>query len=309
MRSWFRRVSTARPAVGSDHGAEAAAQAIRLLDLSVAYPGREALSGISGRFAPGQLTAIVGPNGAGKSTLLAALMGRVRPNAGAVLMPAGLRERLAWLPQQAQVERSVPLCVADVVALGLWRELGAFGGLNARQRERVAQALQTVGLAQAAQWPVAALSAGQFQRMLFARVLVQDAAVVLLDEPFNAVDEPTAAALLAIVRRWRDEGRTVIAVLHDLQMVRELCDEVLWLDRRCLAWGPTAQVLDARSLAGTDAPADVLSLAPDLAADLTEDSPEHPFLHAPASADARAAALLPAHGRARGDVAAAARRG
>jgi zinc/manganese transport system ATP-binding protein len=242
--NWFR---TVRPAAKVALAESAGFDGIRLDSVSVAYQGREVVSGVSGCFAPGQLTAIVGPNGAGKSSLLAAITGRVRPSAGAVLMPAGVRAHLACLPQQAQIERSVPLCVADVVALGLWRELGAFGGMRAAHHARVAQALAEVGLSDAAQRPVAALSAGQFQRMLFARLLLQDARVLLLDEPFNAVDEDTTAALMAIVQRWRGEGRTVIAVLHDLQLVRASFDQILWLNRRCLAWGPTAAVLQARS--------------------------------------------------------------
>lgn len=237
--------------------AQASPEALRLTDLALAYQGREVVSGVSGRFAPGRLTAIIGPNGAGKSSLLAAIMGRLSPSAGHIDLPSALRAHLAWLPQQAQIERSVPMHVADVVALGLWRELGPFGGLRADQRQRVQAALDAVGLGAQAERPVAALSAGQCQRMLFARVLVQDARLVLLDEPFNAVDEDTAADLMVIVRRWRDEGRTVIAVLHDLQLVRAAFDEVLWLNRRCLAWGPTAEVLQVRPAVPGPAPADL----------------------------------------------------
>jgi zinc/manganese transport system ATP-binding protein len=190
-------------------------------------------------------------------------MGRLNPSAGQIDLPPALRERLAWLPQQAQIERSVPMRVADVVALGLWRELGPFGGLRADQQQRVQAALDAVGLGAQAERPVAALSAGQFQRMLFARVLVQDARLVLLDEPFNAVDEDTAADLMAIVRRWRDEGRTVIAVLHDLALERAAFDQTLWLNRRCLAWGLTAEVLQVRPAMPEPALADLAGDLPD----------------------------------------------
>ncbi|MEY4753770.1 MAG: hypothetical protein RJA44_1445 [Pseudomonadota bacterium] len=250
---WLRRLlPTGTPATSIEPAATAAG-VIRLEQLSVSYRHRLAVSHVSGSFAPGALTAIVGPNGAGKTSLLSAITGRLAPSSGAVLMPAALRQRLAWLPQHAHLERGVPLRVQDVVALGLWRELGAFGGLRPEQLARIEQALQAVGLADCAEQSVAALSAGQCQRMLFARVLVQDPAVVLLDEPFNAVDEDTTAALVALLLRWRDEGRTIIAVLHDLALVRRIADQILWLDQRCLAWGPTAEVLHSRALPAVEA--------------------------------------------------------
>ncbi|MFM2055860.1 MAG: hypothetical protein RLY71_245 [Pseudomonadota bacterium] len=259
---FWRQTGAIAPSQSSAPAADAPPGALRLTDLSLAYQGREVVSGVSGSFAPGQLTAIIGPNGAGKSSLLAAIMGRLSPSAGRIDLPPALRAHLAWLPQQAQIERSVPMRVADVVALGLWRELGPFGGLRTDQQQRVQAALDAVGLGAQAERPVAALSAGQFQRMLFARVLVQDARLVLLDEPFNAVDEDTAADLMVIVRRWRDEGRTVIAVLHDLALVRAAFDETLWLNRRCLAWGPTAEVLQVRPAVPEPALADLVGELP-----------------------------------------------
>ena len=222
--------------------------AIRLNNLTVAYRGHPAVHHLSGEFAPGSLTAIVGPNGAGKTSLLAAIMGRIRAAEGGVSFDGASRDRIAWLPQQAEIDRSFPIRVFDLVALGHWGRLGCFKGIAARQRDAVGDALEAVGLGGFQRRSIAELSAGQFQRVLFARVLLQDAPVILLDEPFNAIDARTTADLLAVVARWHAEARTVIAVLHDLEQVRLHFDRTLLMARRCVAWGPTAEVLHAGNL-------------------------------------------------------------
>ena len=227
----------------------AATPAVALDDLTLAYRGRPAVQRLTGQFAAGSLTAVVGPNGAGKTSLLAAIAGRLRPSEGKVRIEPGLRARMAWLPQQAEIDRKFPLQVFDLVALGAWQRTGGFQALDAAATEAVQAALAAVGLAGFERRGIGELSAGQFQRALFARVLLQDAAIILLDEPFNAVDGRTRASLLAIVRRWHDEGRTVIAVLHDIEPVRRHFSDTLLLARRCIAWGRTAQVLTPANLA------------------------------------------------------------
>ena len=220
--------------------------ALTLHDLTVSYRGHPAVHHLSGRFEPAALTAVVGPNGAGKSTLLAAMAGALRGHEGRIERDTS--RALAWLPQASELDRSFPVQVQDLVALGLWSRLGSLRGLGADDRTRVAQALAAVGLAGFERRWLAELSAGQVQRVLFARVLLQDAGVILLDEPFNAIDARTTAELLALLPRWRDEGRTVIAVLHDLDQVREHFDQTLLLAREAVAWGPTAEVLRAEPL-------------------------------------------------------------
>ena len=132
--------------------------------------------------------------------------------------------------------------------MGLWSRIGSFGGLGLEDRSRIDDALAAVGLSGFGQRWLGELSAGQAQRVLFARVLVQDAGLILLDEPFNAIDARTTADLLALLHRWKQEARTVIAVLHDLEQVRAHFDRTLLLARRCVAWGPTAKVLHAQNL-------------------------------------------------------------
>jgi len=217
------------------------APAIRIENLTVAHGGHPAVHHISGSVAAGSLTAIVGPNGAGKTTLLRAIAGLHPPSGGRV----SLAGRVALLPQAATLDRGFPICCRDVVLLGLWQRVGAFAPMPPGSGERAEEALAAVGLAGFGRRPVGSLSAGQFQRLLFARLLLQDAPILLLDEPFTAVDARTAADLLAIIRRWHGEGRTILAVLHDLDLVRAEFPEALLLAREPIAWGPTEQVLSA----------------------------------------------------------------
>ncbi|WP_408906188.1 metal ABC transporter ATP-binding protein [Roseomonas marmotae] len=213
---------------------------IRLDNLTLSHGRRPAVHHVSGHFAPGSLTAIVGPNGAGKSTLLRAIAGLHRPDGGRLLAP---RDSMALLPQAAAVDRSFPISCLDVVQLGHWSRAGAFRAIRPAERARALEALAAVGLEGFAGRPIGSLSVGQFQRVLFARLLVQDAPVILLDEPFNALDARTITDLLGLVRRWHGEGRTVIAVLHDLDMVQREFPQTLLLAREAIAWGPTPEAL------------------------------------------------------------------
>lgn len=235
---------------GHDHGhdhAEANA-AITLRNLTLTYHRHPVVHHVSGAFARGQLTAVVGPNGAGKSTLLKAIAGLLAPNSGSVAFgEAG--GRLAYLPQQAGIARDFPLSVRDAVLLGDWRQSGWLGRASRTARARAETTLAQVGLAGFGERLVEELSAGQLQRVLFARLLLQDAPLILLDEPFNALDAKTTADLLALVAGWREEGRTVIAVLHDYTQVQSHFANTLLLAKECIAWGPTAEVLTPANLA------------------------------------------------------------
>lgn len=215
-------------------------EGITLADLTLTHGRRPAVHHISGHFAPGSLTAIVGPNGAGKSTLLRAIAGLHAVHEGRVAAP---REAIALLPQATALDRAFPINCLDVVMFGHWARAGAFRALRPAERASSRQALAAVGLEGFEKRPVGSLSTGQFQRVLFARLLVQDAPVILLDEPFNAVDARTAADLLALVHRWHGEGRTILAVLHDLDLVRNQFPQTLLLAREPIAWGSTAEVL------------------------------------------------------------------
>ena len=212
-------------------------------NVTVRYGQRVALEAVSGEFHAGSLTAVVGANGAGKSTLLAAIAGVARLAGGTVTCAA--RQRLAYLPQLASIDCDYPLTVAELIALGGWREFGAFRSPGTAFSARAAAAAETVGLAGRLGRPVGEISVGELQRALFARLAVQDAAVILLDEPFAAIDAQTIPVLLDQVTRWHQEGRTVIAVVHDLDLVQARFPLTLVLAQRCIAWGATETALPA----------------------------------------------------------------
>ncbi|MDG9969519.1 ABC transporter ATP-binding protein [Achromobacter mucicolens] len=221
---------------------------VELADASFGWHGRPALRSVSGSFAPGVMTAVVGPNGAGKSTLIKGIMGVLRPMTGSVHIQGAGRSALAWLPQAAELDRSFPTTVLDLVAMGAWRRVGGWRGFGGEELGCCMQALETVGLADAADRGVDTLSGGQMQRALFARMLVQDAPVLLLDEPFAAVDSHTAEDLMALLCGLHGQGRTVIAVLHDLDLVRDHFPECLLLSGSVVAWGETAATLSEANL-------------------------------------------------------------
>lgn len=220
--------------------------AIELNNVTLGYERHPAVHHLSAALPPGSLVAVVGPNGAGKSTLIKALAGLLSPMQGDVKGLTG--QRIAYLPQQADMDRRFPITVQDVVAMGLWHEVGALGGHSRAQRERCAHALAQVGLQGFAQRTIATLSGGQFQRMLFARLVLQDAPVILLDEPFTGVDARTTRDLLTLLQHWHAQGRTVLAVLHDTAQVREHFPHTWLLARELVAAGPTADVLSASHL-------------------------------------------------------------
>jgi zinc/manganese transport system ATP-binding protein len=221
---------------------------ITITDLTVAYDRHPAVHHLGGAFTRGSLTAVVGPNGAGKSTLLKSIIGLLRPSEGRITFSGLKRSDIAYLPQQAEIDRSFPISVADTVALGHWRHIGIWRALTDTRWQAVSDALEKVGLKGFENHPVAKLSMGQFQRVLFARLLLQDARVILLDEPFTAIDARTTRDLLDIVGRWHGDGRTVIAVLHDFEQVRAHFPQTLLLARRLIGWGPTHQVLSSANL-------------------------------------------------------------
>lgn len=217
--------------------------AIRLTDVTISYNRHPAVHHVSGSFRPGSLTAVAGPNGAGKSTLLKAVMGELPVSSGSIERAAPYTGRLGYLPQASELNRSFPMSVSDAVLMGAWHRTGAFRRITPEIAQDARAALSAVGLDGFASRPIGSLSAGQFQRVLFARLLLQDARIILLDEPFNAIDARTTADLLAIVRRWHQDGRTVIAVLHDFEQVKAHFPETLLLARDVISWGPTASTL------------------------------------------------------------------
>jgi len=221
---------------------------LKFHNVTLGYDRHPAVHHLNGEVASGALVAVIGPNGAGKSTLFRGLAGILKPLSGSIDL-GGLDIRdIAYLPQSVDIDRSFPISVFDLVGTGLWRSTGLFGGMGKAERDKITRALAAVGLNGFESRSIGTLSGGQMQRMLFARVLLQDARLIVLDEPFNAIDAKTSADLLALVKRWHGEGRTVLAALHDMELVRDHFPETLLLARGPVAWGPTAEVLTAENL-------------------------------------------------------------
>jgi zinc/manganese transport system ATP-binding protein len=222
---------------------------LRFHNLTLGYERHPAVHHLDGAVETGVLLAVIGPNGAGKSTLFKGVIGALEPLAGSIERN-GLDVRdIAYLPQVAEIDRTFPINVYDLVAMGLWRRKGPFGGIGPKDHDSVEHAIEAVGLTGFERRTIGTLSGGQMQRTLFARLLLQDARVIVLDEPFSAIDAKTAGDLLALVRRWHDEKRTVLAALHDLELVKTAFPETLLLAREPIAWGATRDVVTPENIA------------------------------------------------------------
>lgn len=217
---------------------------IELDNLVAGYEGVAITPSLSGVIHKGSMTAIVGLNGCGKSTLLKTLAGFIPPVSGVVRW-SPTRPTIGWLAQRHALESQFPLTVLDVVSQGAWPRISLLRGLRNDVRRRIQAALARVGLTEMARTPIEALSGGQFQRMLFARVLVQRAPLVMLDEPFTGIDEATTHDLMTVIQEMHQQGQTVLAVLHDNQRVADYFPETLLLAPQNARWGLTHEVLPA----------------------------------------------------------------
>lgn len=216
---------------------------ISLNNLVLGYQGRAVTPPLTGHIAQGSMTAIIGANGTGKSTLLKTLLKLQSPVSGQLSFTDRIAPHIAWLPQLAEMERQFPVTVYDVVCMGAWPARGLFSSLNRQNRLRIADAIERVGLSSLSKQPIETLSGGQFQRMLFARLLVQNAPLVLLDEPFTGVDSQTSDFLMTLICQMHQAGQTVMAVLHDNERVSRYFPQVLLLTQDQFHWGDAADVL------------------------------------------------------------------
>ena len=208
---------------------------IELSNVELRHGVRIVLSGLSGQIETGSLTALIGPNGSGKTTLLRCIAGLHPLASGRIDLGGLVASDIALLAQGSHLDRSFPITCRDVVALAATR-LGPFRSIGKDRLAAARAALHCVGLAEMESRPIQALSAGQFQRVLFARTIVQDARLILLDEPFTAVDAATTRLLLSVIADWHTQGRTVIAVLHDIDLVRRHFPHSLLLTGQSASW-------------------------------------------------------------------------
>lgn len=217
---------------------------INMTNLVVGYQGKRVTPNINGTFLPGTMTALTGANGAGKSTLLKTLAGLLPAVSGHFELPQ--RCNMAWLPQQSEIEKSFPISVVDLVAMGCWKQCGWFGAIDRSMRQKIMTALEKVGMRDFATAQPATLSGGQLQRVLFARLLVQEARLLLLDEPFTGIDSQTIELLLALLAERHRAGCTLIVVLHDRALVGKYFPQTLQLLTDRAEWSSApAEVMSA----------------------------------------------------------------
>lgn len=216
---------------------------ITLEDVTVSYGGHVALDRVNGIVEQGTLTAVLGPNGGGKSTFLKLLLGLCKPRSGMVHYHGIGPRDMAYLPQQSMLDRSFPLRVYDAVALGLCQEHGFWTDLGGHAKNQVMGALTQVGMADYGDRSLDSLSGGQFGRVLFARLALQKSSIILLDEPFAAIDPYTIDDLVGVLHTWHRDGRTLIVVSHDLDLVKDHFPQALLLAQKNIAWGDTPSVV------------------------------------------------------------------
>ena len=222
--------------------------------IALGYNGTPLIEGCSFALEQGQVCAVIGHNGSGKSTLMRTLLGIQPPLAGRIdwhdpaSAPKGQPRNIAYLGQSADLDHQFPMRVKDAVAMGAWKGLGFWTGIDQAKADRIDYALTRTGLAEMADLPLYACSAGQLQRCFFARAIVQDAPVILLDEPFSTIDQSTEAKLVEIIREWRAEGRGLIIVLHDLSAVMGLADTCLLLGDGRASFGQADDVITINNL-------------------------------------------------------------
>ena len=222
--------------------------ALSLRGVSVRLGDRLALSDVSVEVATGSFVGLIGPNGSGKSTLLRALLGILPLESGSVLVnglsPSQARDSFAYLPQRQHIDLDLPLRACDVVMMGRFRHTGWLKPIRREDHDVVEWALRRVGLWERRNSAIGAMSFGQQQRVFFARALAQQGSILLLDEPMNGVDPQTQELFVELLRSYHAEGKTIVMATHDLTQAAGMCDNLLVLKQRLVAYGSVEDVLN-----------------------------------------------------------------
>ena len=224
-------------------------------NLTVAYDDTPVLTDVAVQFNAGKITGIIGPNGAGKSTLIKAMLGLIRSQSGTTTYNGRpikqFQRQLAYVEQRKDLDLTFPITVFEVVLTGTYGQLGLFRRPGKPERAASLAALDQVGLRAFADRQIGNLSGGQLQRVFVARAIVQQAEIIILDEPFVGIDLQSETAIMAILKQWRDAGKTIIVVHHDLNKVSRYFDDLVILNHGIVDAGPVAKVYQPENIAKT----------------------------------------------------------
>lgn len=225
---------------------------ISVEDLSVSYERKRVLSNIYLRLEAGHVYGILGPNGAGKSTLFKAILGLIEVSTGEIkvnnLPIEAQRKEVVYVPQKTEVDWTFPATVKDVVLMGRYPHKRVFSRLSKTDHAKAKAAMEELGITALGKRQIGELSGGQQQRVFLARALCQEADVFLLDEPFVGVDITTEEKIIQVLQRLASEGKTLLVVHHDLSTVPTYFDQVILLNQRLIAYGPTEQAFTQESI-------------------------------------------------------------
>jgi zinc/manganese transport system ATP-binding protein len=208
---------------------------IEIKKLHIHYNHKSVLKNISGSLKKGSLTAVTGQNGAGKSTFLKAIAGLIKIKSGSVKINIDPKQ-IAYLPQISEIQRDFPISVLQLVTSGYSQKYGNFSEITTEMKNNAIKALRKVNLEPLIHHDITSLSLGQFQRALFARLIIQDTDLILLDEPFTALDFKTIALLTNLIKEWHNKGKTILCVLHDIEQIKNNFHDCIILNQSCLAW-------------------------------------------------------------------------
>ena len=220
---------------------------IEVEHLTVSYHAKPALLDISVRIEKDQLVGVIGPNGAGKSTFIKAILGFIKPDVGTVRINGRSAQKVkgevAYVPQRGAVDWDFPITVEEVALMGRYQQIPWYASPSGRDEQAALEALKMVRMEDFAQRQIGELSGGQQQRVFLARALAQGSDILLLDEPFAGVDAATERAILDVLERAKDAGKTLVVVHHDLSTAAEYFDKLILIKQRLYAYGPPRLVL------------------------------------------------------------------
>ena len=220
--------------------------------LTVSYGQVPVFTDLTVNFNSGKITGIIGPNGAGKSTLIKAILGLVKPHSGNVSYQnqplKKIQKNIAYVEQRKDLDLTFPINVFDLVLTGTYGKLGLFKSPNKQAIKACHKAIEQVDLTEFAERQIGNLSGGQLQRAFVARAIVQEAEVIVLDEPFVGIDLQSETAIMTIMKQWKVENKTIIVVHHDLNKVSSYFDDLVIMNHGLIDYGPTQQVYNAHNI-------------------------------------------------------------